>query len=101
MQGKKTLESSGKGNIGWGAGFNVTFERIKKFVDLKHKLALFKLRMANQMVSEPLGMVKTVHIQVGGVEFETTFLVLDVRMLMTCCWDDHGLEQVVRFMIVV
>ena len=61
-----------------GAGVNVMSERIRKLLDLKIKMAPFKLRMADQTISEPLGMVDKVPIRVGGVKFETSFLILDV-----------------------
>lgn len=53
-------------------------ERVRKMLDLKVREAPFKLRMADQTIAEPLGMVDQVPIRVGGVKFETAFMVLDV-----------------------
>lgn len=61
-----------------GAGVNVMSERVRRLLDLQVKAAPFKLRMADQTVSEPLGMVTQVPIRVGGVKFEASFLILDV-----------------------
>lgn len=61
-----------------GAGVNIMSERVRKYLGLQYKPAPFKLRMANQAISEPLGMVEDVPIRVAGVKFEASFLILDV-----------------------
>ena len=45
---------------------------------MKYVAAPFKLRMADQSVTEPIGLVPGLMIKVGGVKFDTPFLVLDV-----------------------
>ena len=61
-----------------GAGVNVMSARVCKLLGLTCKAAPFQLRMANQTVAEPQGLVEDVPIRVGGVRFNTSFLVLDV-----------------------
>ena len=53
-------------------------EKVRKMLDLKVREAPFKLRMADQTIAEPLGMVDQVPIRVEGVKFKTAFMVLDV-----------------------
>eukprot|EP00250_Pteridium_aquilinum_P030169 c40771_g1_i1 orf=120-527(+) len=53
-------------------------ERVRKLLDLKCKPTPFRLRMADQTISDPVGMVENIPIKVGGVKFETSFLILEV-----------------------
>ena len=53
-------------------------ERVRKLLELKCKPAPFRLRMADQTVSDPVGLVENIPIKVAGVKFETSFLVLEV-----------------------
>lgn len=75
---KKHWKQVEKGTLDGGAGVNVMSKKPKKMLDIKVREAPFKLRMADQTVSEPLGMVDQVPIRVGGVRFETDFMVLEV-----------------------
>ena len=61
-----------------GAGVNGMTEKVRKTLDLQIQEAPFQLRMADQTIAKPLGMVNQVPIRVGGVEFETTFIILNI-----------------------
>lgn len=75
---KKHFKQIEKVTLDGGARVNVMSKKIQKMLDLKVREAPLKLRMADQNVFKPLGMVDQVPIQVWGVKFETAFMVLDV-----------------------
>ncbi|MCO5580583.1 hypothetical protein L7F22_034453 [Adiantum nelumboides] len=61
-----------------GAGVNIMSEALRIHPDLKLKPAPFRLKMADQTVTNSLGLVEEVSIRRAGVKFETSFLVLKV-----------------------
>ena len=61
-----------------GAGVNIISRKWVEQCEMKYVAAPFKLRMADQSVTEPIGLVPGVMIKVGGVKFDIPFLVLDV-----------------------
>lgn len=67
-----------KATLDGGAGVNIMSERVRKQLGLQCKPAPFKLRMANQTLSEPIGLVEDVPIRVAGIKFRVSFLILDV-----------------------
>ena len=75
---RKHWKAIDKATLDGGAGVNIMSERIKKQLDVKCKSAPFRLQMADQMVSGPVGMVENVPIRVAGVKSETSFLILEV-----------------------
>ena len=67
-----------KATLDGGAGVNVMSEKVRKQLELQSKPAPFKLKMANQTITDPLGMVENVPIRIAGVKFEASFLILEV-----------------------
>ena len=61
-----------------GAGVNIMSEQVRIRLGLQSRPAPFQLRMANQMITEPLGMVENIPIRTAGVKFEASFLILNV-----------------------
>ena len=53
-------------------------EKVRKLLELTCVPAPFQLRMADQTLAEPHGMVTDVPIRIAGIKFQATFLVLDV-----------------------
>ena len=75
---RKHWKAIDKATLDGGAGVNIMSKRVRKQLDLKYKPAPFKLRMADQTVSHPVGIVENVPIRVAGIKFETSFLILEV-----------------------
>ena len=75
---RKHWKAIDKATLDGGAGVNIMSERVRKLLELKCKPAPFRLRMADQTVSDPVGLVENIPIKVAGVKFETSFLVLEV-----------------------
>ena len=82
-----------------GAGVNVMTKKVRKMLDLELQEAPFQLRMADQTIAKPLGMVKQVPIRVGVVEFETTFIILNIGEAYDMLMAGHGSEPQEQYMI--
>ena len=75
---RKHWKAIDKATLDGGAAVNIMSERARKQLDLKYKPAPFRLRMADQTVSDLVGMVENVPIRVARVNFETSFLILEL-----------------------
>ena len=75
---RKHWKNLSKVTLDRGAGVNVMSEKVRKLLELTCVPAPFQLRMADQTLAEPHGMVTDVPIRIAGIKFQATFLVLDV-----------------------
>ena len=66
---RKHWKNLNKVTLDGGAGVNVMSERIRKLLELTCIPAPFQLRMANQTLAEPHGMVVDVPIRLAGIKF--------------------------------
>ena len=65
-------------------------EKVRKILDLKVREASFKLRMADQTIAKPLGMVDQVPIRVGESSSKLHSWFWMWGRHMKCCWEGHG-----------
>ena len=62
-----------------GAGVNIMDEHTQRALGITEmKEAPFRVRMADQRVVQPLGLVENIQVKTGGAKFSVSFLVLDV-----------------------
>ena len=65
--------------IDGGAGVNIMAEHTRRNLGITDmKEAPFRVRMADQRVVQPLGLVENIQVKAGGAKFSVSFLVLDV-----------------------
>ena len=62
-----------------GARVNIMAEHTRRGLGIiEMKEAPFQVRMADQRVVQPLGMIENIQVKAGGAKFSVSFLVLDV-----------------------
>lgn len=62
-----------------GAGVNIMSEQTRRSLGITEvKEAPFRVRMADQRIVQPLGLVEDIPVKAGGMKFSTSFLILDV-----------------------
>ncbi|MCO5580009.1 hypothetical protein L7F22_033875 [Adiantum nelumboides] len=62
-----------------GAGVNIIGEHMKEKMGITNiKPAPFRIRMADQRIVQPSGLLENLHIKVRSKKFKTSFLILDV-----------------------
>ncbi len=60
-----------------GSKINIITEQLKLRLGLlKHKPAPYNLRMANEITTKPVGLIKDLNIYVHGIPYITTFTML-------------------------
>ncbi|MCO5567015.1 hypothetical protein L7F22_020698 [Adiantum nelumboides] len=77
---RKHWKTVDQATLDGGTGVNIMSKALRKHLDLKLKPAPLKLKMVDQSVTNPLGLVEEVPIRIARVKFETSFLVLDVGL---------------------
>ena len=75
---RKYWETLEKVTLDGGAGVNVMSEKVCQLLGLTCAPTPFQLRMANQKIIEPQGKVEDVPKTVVGINFQMSFLVLEV-----------------------
>ena len=66
---RKHWKNLSKVTLDGGAGVNVMSEKARKLLELTCVPSPFQLRMANQTLAEPHGMVTDVPIRIAGIKF--------------------------------
>lgn len=65
--------------IDGGARVNIMSKQTRRNLGITEvKDALFRVRMADQRIMQPLGMVENIPVKAGGLKFSASFLILDV-----------------------
>ena len=65
--------------IDGGAGVNIMSEQTRRNLGITNvKDAPFRVRMADQRIVQPLGMIENIPVKAGGFKFSASFLLLDV-----------------------
>ena len=65
--------------IDGGAGVNIMAEHTRRYLGITDmKEAPFRVRMADQRVVQPLGLIENIQVKAGGAKLSVSFLVLDV-----------------------
>ncbi|MCO5597128.1 hypothetical protein L7F22_051203 [Adiantum nelumboides] len=77
---KKQLEPMSGVILDGGAGVSIIGEHMKEKMGItNYKPAPFRVRMANQCIVQPSGLLENLHIKVVSESFKTSFLILDVQ----------------------
>lgn len=74
-----------------GVGVNIMSEQTCRSLGITDvKEAPFRVRMVDQCIVQPLGLVENIPVKAGGMKFSVSFLILDVVILTTCYLADLG-----------